>query len=154
MPSRTQLLPEISVVRALNAVAAGTTVQNGTGFDMQSDGGYDGVLFILAVGTLTATQVTALKAQQSDDNGSADDYTDLAGTLTGPLADADSNKLLVLDIFRPSKRYVRPVVNRATGNAVIDGVIAIGYRNRTPPTAQGSNVAAAEAHVSPAEGTA
>jgi hypothetical protein len=154
MPSRTQLLPEISIVRALNAVAAGTTVQNGTGFDMQSDGGYDGVLFILAVGALTATQVTALKAQQSDDNGSADDYTDLTGTLTGPLADGDGNKLVVLDIFRPGKRYVRPVVNRATANAVIDGVIAIGYRNRTPPTAQGANVAFSEAHVSPAEGTA
>lgn len=154
MSSRTQLLPEVRITRVLNAVAAGTTVQNGTGVDMQADGGYDGVLFIGTVGALTATQVTALKAQQSDDDAAADDYTDLAGTLTGPLADGDSNKALALDIFRPGKRFVRPVFNRATANAVLDGIIAIQYRGRTPPAAQGANIAFSEAHVSPAEGAA
>lgn len=52
------------------------------------------------------------------------DAADLEGSLVGPLADADGNKLLVLDVHRPRERYVNCVVNRATGNAVIDGVIA------------------------------
>ena len=126
----TQLLPQTRVSRSLNAVAAGTTDQNGAGVDMQADGGYDGVTFIAAFGTLTATQVTQIKAQQSDDDGSTDDYTDLAGTLVGPLADGDSNKLLVLEIFRPTKRWVRCVVDRGTANAVIDGVVTFEWKDK------------------------
>ncbi len=142
---------EIKITRVLNAVAAGTSVQAGTGVDMS---GFDGVLFIALVGTLTATQVTSLKAQQSEDNAAADDYTDIAGTLVGPFADGDSNKMLVLDVFRPGKRYVKPVVSRATANAVIDGVIAIQYTARTLPTAHAASVAFAEKWATPAEGTA
>jgi len=144
------LLKNIKVTRVLNAVAAGTTDQNSSILDMQ---GFDGVLFIAAFGTLTATQVTSLKAQQ----GAASDLSDaadLAGTATGPLADADGNKLLCLDVYRPQERYVRCVVDRGTANAVIDGVIAIQYAGSKLPISQGTTVAFAEAHVSPAEGTA
>ncbi|MGH8428864.1 MAG: hypothetical protein ACREUF_00530 [Solimonas sp.] len=140
---------EIKITRALNGVVAGTTDQNGSTIDMQ---GFEGVLFIAAFGALTATQVTQIKAQQ----GAASDLSDaadLAGTLVGPLADADSNKVLVLDIYRPAERYVRCVVDRGTANAVIDGVMAIQYGARKQPTSHDSTVKAAEAHASPAEGT-
>ncbi|MCW5777452.1 MAG: hypothetical protein KIS87_13530 [Phycisphaeraceae bacterium] len=145
------LLSLVSAQRCLNAVAAGTTVQNGTGVNLA---GFDGVLFVLGVGALTANQVTALKAQQSSDNASADAYDDLEGTLVGPLLDADGNKLLILDVYRPEKQWVRPVVNRATANAVIDFVLAIPYCSRGVPTSYGSTVAATKAVVTPAEGTA
>lgn len=145
------LLDQVSVERSLNAVAAGVTDQNGTGVDLQ---GYEGVMFVAAFGTLTATQVTQIKAQQSDDDGSSDAYSDLEGTNVGPLADGDSNKLLVLDVYRPLKRYVRCVVDRGTANAVIDDVIAIRYGARAIPTTQPAGVIDSEAHVSPAEGTA
>lgn len=141
----------VSISRVMNAVAAGTTTQNGDPVDLE---GADGVLFIALFGALTAGQVTALKAQQSEDDGVADDYSDLEGTLVGPLLDTAGNKLLVLDVFRPEKRYVRPVVVRGTANAVIDGVVAIKYSLRSIPGTHGASVAAAEAHVTPAEGTA
>lgn len=144
------LLKDIKVTRVMNAVAAGTSDQNGATLDMQ---GFDGVLFVASFGTLTATQVTAIKAQQ----GAASDLSDaadLAGTLTGPMADGDSNKLLCLDVYRPQERYVRCVVDRGTANAVIDGVIAIQYKGSKLPITQGTTVSAAEAHTSPAEGTA
>ncbi|HWL09556.1 MAG TPA: hypothetical protein VNQ76_14195 [Planctomicrobium sp.] len=131
------LSQEIDITRVLNGVAAGTTPQNGTGLSME---GYQGVMFVAAFGALTATQVTSLKAQQSSDNGSADDYTDIQGSSTQALADADGNKLLVLDILQPSKLYVRPVVGRGTANAVIDGVFAIRYKSRVIPTTLGSSV--------------
>ena len=73
------ILSKIRGFRSMNAVAAGSTVQNGNGFDLSADGGYDGVLIIASLGTLTATQVTQLKAQVSSDDGSADAYTDLSG---------------------------------------------------------------------------
>lgn len=148
-----QLLEGIRITRVSNAVAAGSTDSNGTAVDMGVDGGYDGVMFIALLGTLTASQVTALHAQQSSDNGSADDFTDIEGSEVGPMADGDSNKMLVLDVYRPTKQYVRPVVDRATANAVIDGVIAIQYRGRKLPTSQAASVAASLALVSPGEGT-
>lgn len=144
------LLDEIKITRVLNAVAAGTTDQNSSEVDMQ---GWDGVLFVALFGTLTATQVTQIKAQQDTVTGMAG-AQDLAGTLVGPLADGDSNKALVLDVYRPQERFVRCVVDRGTANAVIDGVIAIQYKGRLQPTTQAASVAFAEKHASPAEGTA
>lgn len=145
------LLVNVQITRLKNAVAAGTTVQTGSTLDMQ---GWDGVMFVALFGTLTATQVTALKAQGgAAANGS--DAADLAGTLTGPMADADSNKALVLDVCRPTQRYITPVINRATANAVIDGLIAIQYRGRKGPSAQAAaQVSASKTVVSPALGVA
>ncbi len=145
------LLKDVKLTRVMNGVAAGTTVQNGSTLDMS---GWDGVLFIAMLGTLTATQVTSLKAQQGNQSNLSD-AADLAGTLVGPLADGDSNKCLVLDVYRPTDRYVRCVVNRATANAVIDGVLAVQYRGKKAPVSQDTaTIAFNEQHVSPAEGTA
>ena len=105
----------LQITRCLNGVAAGTTDQNGSAVDMQ---GYEGVIFIALLGALTASQVTELKAQQSaDSGGSPDDFSDIAGSKVGPLADGDGNKMLVLEIVNPQKRYVRPVLLRETANA-------------------------------------
>ncbi|MGE0105103.1 MAG: hypothetical protein AB7O81_34885 [Blastocatellales bacterium] len=140
------------VTRVMNAVAAGATVQTGAAVDMKN---FEGVTFILGVGALTADQVTALKAQQSSDDGSADAYSDLEGTLTGPFADDDDNQVMILEIIRPQKRYVKPIVNRATANAVIDFVIAIQHTPKAEPvTHDATTVAFSELHVSPDEGTA
>jgi hypothetical protein len=137
----------VRITRVMNAVAAGTSDQNGSSVDML---GYEGVIFIALLGTLTATQVTSMFAQQSADDST---FASLAGTNVGPAADGDGNKCLVLDVCKPNKRYVRPVIDRGTANAVIDGVIAIQYRARKQPTAHATSVAFAEAHFSPAEGS-
>ncbi len=102
---------ESKMVRVMNAVAAGTTDQNGTGVDMQ---GFESVTFVALLGTLTATQVTSLKAQQSDDNGVANASSGMAGSDSGALADADDDKGIVLTVVQPTKRYVRPVLLRGT----------------------------------------
>lgn len=140
---------DVKVVRALNAVAAGTSVQNGSVIDTA---GYDGVMFVAAFGTLTATAVTGLKAQQGTQSGGGD-QADLAGSLVS-VPDSASNKLAVLDIGRPQERYVRPVVTRGTANAVIDGVIAILYKGNKRPSVHDASVAASKNLQSPDEGTA
>jgi hypothetical protein len=143
------LLKNIKITRAMNAIAAGTTNQNSSVIDMQ---GFEGVEFIAAFGALTATAVTGIKVQE----GTLADGSDMADLLGSALAIADtgSNKLLVTDIYRPLKRYVRLVVTRGTANAVIDGVTAIQYSSRVKPTTQDTTVAGSELWVSPAEGTA
>ncbi len=124
----------VKTVRVMNAVAAGTSVQNGTGVDMT---GYDAVRFIALIGTLTATQVTSLKAQDSSDNST---FADITSGATTAMADGDSNKMLVCDVIRPAKRYVRPVLSRATANAVIDGIIAELYQTRALPVTADASV--------------
>lgn len=138
--------------RVMNAVAAGTTTQNGSSVDMTNA---ESVTFVAALGAITAGALTSLKAQQSSDDGSADDFTDLAGTAV-VIADDQDNKIAILTIVRPQKRYVRPVIVRGTQNAVIDSVLSIkGSLKREPSTHDSSSVMAnSKVVVSPAEGTA
>ncbi|AMV20415.1 hypothetical protein [Planctomyces sp. SH-PL14] len=145
------LSKQVKVTRVNNAAAAAQTAVNATGVDMA---GWDGVLFIALLGTLTTTHATSLKAQQSSDNAAADDYSDIAGSSTGNMADGDSNKIILLDVFRPTKQYVRPVLVRGTANAVLDGILAIQYAGRDIPITQGSTVSVQDAVISADEGTA
>ena len=148
------LLHDVIISAPLAAVAAGTSDQNGTGIDMQAGEGADGVLFIASIGALTSGQVTSLKAQSSSDDASADAYADIAGSDSGNMADGDSNNLIVLDVFQPPERYIRPVLLRGTQNAVINGIIAIKYKVKSLPTTQGADVFGSESLIQPAEGTA
>jgi hypothetical protein len=140
----------VKVAPVLNGVAAGTTEQTGSVVDMQ---GFEGVQFVALFGALTATQVTSLKVQQGS-LADGSDMADLAGSLHTALADADGNKCLVTDLFRPQKRYVRCVVERATANAVIDGAIALLYGPRVEPVAKDATVKSVKTLISPDEGTA
>jgi hypothetical protein len=121
---------KVKISRVLAATAAGTTAANCTAVDMA---GYEGVTFVASFGTLTATQVTKLFAQQDTVSNMAT-AANIASSATGNLADNQSNNALVLDIRRPTKRYVRCVVSRGTANAVIDSVIAIQYGSDYKPT--------------------
>lgn len=131
------LLLNSKTSRVSNAVAAGTTNVNCTILDMQ---GYTSVLGICALNALTATQVTNLKAQVGNAaNGS--DMADLVGAVTSNAADADSNKLLMLEVVKPTLyRYLRFVVERGTANAAIDSVVATQYAARQKPTTQDTTV--------------
>jgi hypothetical protein len=139
------------VIRVMNAVAAGTTDQTSSAVDMT---GFESVEFVAMFGALTATQVTKLKAQSSKDDGAADAYADLEGTLTASLADGDSNKCARLEIVKPRERYLKCIVDRGTANAVIDGMIAILRKAHREPVTQDASVAVNKSVVSPAEGTA
>ncbi len=133
--------------RVSNAAAAGTSDINSSSVDML---GYDGVMFIVAFGTITAGAVTSIHAEQSLDDSS---FADLVGTGVA-VADDDDNQLAYLDIKKPRERYVRCVVDRGTQNAVVDGIFALLYDpTEMPVTHDASTVAGGEQHSSPAEGT-
>ena len=138
------------VTRVLNATVVGITTVNGSIIDMQ---GYESVEFHLLGGTIT-DGLLSIKAQEGNDPALAD-AADLAGTLT-TLQNADDNKIAVLDVVKPVKRYLRPVAVRggATG-AVIDGIVAIQYAPRSMPVLNdATTVGLSKTVVSPAEGTA
>jgi hypothetical protein len=135
------ILTHEKVSRVSNAVAAGTTAVNCTSVDMA---GFDSVAFYAAFGTLSATQVTSLKAQDSADNST---FADITGAVTANMADADSNKLLVLEVYRPLRRYVRAVVQRATANAVVDSVTAVQRSAKKLPPTNDTTVSASKTTV-------
>ena len=139
------------VIRVMNGVVAGTSVQTSSAIDTQ---GYEGVKIYTALGAITSGAATSVEVHQSSDDGVADAYTALLGSKI-TVADDDDNQITVHDIYKPAERYLKAVVNRATANAVIDGVIAVLYGARELPTSDdATTVVARETHVSPAEGTA
>jgi hypothetical protein len=145
-----QLSKNTKVTRVLNATAVGTTTVAGSAIDMSD---FEGVVFIAQFGTITDGTPSLKAGGGAASNGS--DASDLASTAVTEAA-TDDNKCAVLDILRPTQRYITPSIVRggATG-AVIDSVIAIQYGARTKPTTNdATTVANTEAWVSPALGTA
>ena len=140
------LLSNTEIARVMDAKAAGATAENGAAVDMRN---FEGVMFIAALGALTAGQETSIRAQQAAASDGA--FADLGGTRVGDAEDDDDNQLLILDVKRPTERYVRCVVSRGTADAAIDGMIAIRYGPRKKPTTQGSTVSASKAVDGPAE---
>ena len=142
---------DIKITRVMDAVAAGTDDTNeGTVLDMSN---CQGVVFVAAFGEITATSVTKIVAQQGDESDGSD-MSDLEESAVSVTPATDNNKLVVLEIKKPAKRYVQCNVVRATANAVIDGMIAIQYGYSKLPVTQPDTVAHSEQHVSPDEGTA
>lgn len=129
------------VVSSGAAVAAQTAIE-GTAVDTQ---GFESVRFLAITGDVTATSVLTLKAQSgAASNGS--DATDITGATTAAFtagaSDADS-KILSLDVIKPTKRYVRPVLTRTTANAVVACIIAELYGPHKGPPGGGDVIAEA-----------
>lgn len=124
----------VKTTRVSNAVAAGTTDVECTSVDMA---GFDAVRFVASFGTLTASQVTTVKAQESADNST---FTDITGAASAAFDDGDDNLIAIVDVIRPTKRYVRLVIDRGTANAVVDCVLAEQYQARSEPVTQSASV--------------
>lgn len=119
--STSPLISKVDIRSVNGDAAAGTTDVNCTGVEMASA---NGVVFIAAIGTITATAVTSLKAQDSDDDST---YADITGASV-TIADTDDDKLAILDVKNINrKKYIRCVVDRGTANAVVEQVVAIRY---------------------------
>lgn len=142
------LLKDVKVSRVLVAQADGTGTQSGDILDME---GWEGVMFIAKFDDVDDTAVLTLQAQQNIVNSGTGMAT-LSGnaTFTAGATDAD-NDLLVLDVYRPRERYVRPQVVIATANAITSGITAIQYGPRKSPVTQPSTVLDSDTLIEPAE---
>jgi len=127
--------------------ASGTATRNGATLDMS---GWDGVLMIVKHATIASGASGDIHAEQGNESD-ASDMTDLAGTKIA-VADDDDNQTFVLDIYRPTDRYVRVVVTKDGSNAQAETALYLQYRGRKlPVTDMGADEY--ELHVSPSEGT-
>lgn len=130
------------------AGVAGTSAIEGTALDMS---GYEGVLVVVRMGAITSGAATSIKMQQ-DAASTMTSAADLAGT-SQTIADDDDNEIFVIDLYRPTERYVRLYVSRGSQNAVVASAEYIQYGPKAAPVTQSSGTNG-ETHVSPAEGTA
>lgn len=132
------LLKESKIDKVLVATAAGTS-DTLTG-DILYLANCDSVTGIAILGDVDNTAVVTLKAYTGDASNLSDGaYETVTATVTATTTSAD-DKLLVLDVIKPGKRYCRFDLVRATANAVVDGIIAIRYNYKAIPTTQGSDV--------------
>lgn len=142
------------VTRVSNAIAAGTGTTNCSSVDMK---GFDSVTFYLLLGDVGVSSppgTVQLKAQQAEAEDSPETYADLLGTGQTVTTTGD-NKVLILEVASPRERFIRPVLVRTGGTAVIDGVIAIQTQSYDEPITHDVNtVAGSEFHLSPDEGVA
>jgi len=146
-----QLTNAVKATRVINATAAGVTTVNGSTIDMQD---FDGCRFLVAIGAVVAGSVSSVKLQ--DGNASnLSDAADVAGSGQNITAGGtDDNSVIIIDIFRPVKRYLRVVVLRATQNLTIDGAIAEQYEGVFfPVTQDATTIKHSKIVVSPADGT-
>lgn len=147
------LTPAAETIRVHAPVAAGSTaVTDCLVVDMQ---GKEAVRFIVPFGTITSTAVTSISAQHADATSSAtalSNGADIAGSLVS-VADDDDNKLAILEIYQPTKRYVQLRINRAEANAVVESAIAEVFVASGVPVAQHTTVANHKVLNSPDSGT-
>lgn len=135
------LFKDTKITRVANSAAAAQSEVDSSILDMA---GYDGVIFVAALGDVTTGCVLTLAAQTNTANQTSG-MASLTGTATytAGATDAD-NTLLVVDVIRPNKRYIRAALTRTTANAVVDGIFAIQYIAATKPvTADASVIASA-----------
>jgi len=135
------LLNDVKIDKVLVTQATGTSALTTDPIDMQ---GWEGVLFVGALATANAGN--SINLAQSDASGGT--YSDLEGSKLTPAVNGEEAQI---DLFRPTKRYVRAEIVRAGATTVTETFYAIRYRGRKAPvTANG----VAQSHVSPDEGTA
>lgn len=127
------------------AGAAGTSAINGSIIDMQD---YDGVLFMLMLGAIVAGAVTSVKLQHGD-VANLSDAADVLGS-SQTIADTEDDTVRYLEMVKPSKRYCRIVVSRATQNATV-AAVALPFHKKESPVSQ---VALGESMNNPVSGTA
>lgn len=136
------------LTKVKDAAANGTSTLTTDSVDMLD---YTGCVFFSSYAT--AASGNNCKAQQSSDDGVADGFSDLLGTLVGV---STSDEDVWVEIHKPEKRYVRALFLRGT-SSVMGDIWCLRYGKVRGETAADNTIAGTihgEVHKTPLEGTA
>jgi len=142
------LSKDVKISQVLGYSAAGQVAKTSNVIDMQ---GFAGVVFVACLGTVSATSVVILKAQQDIVNPMTDAKDLPAASVANVAGATNSNKCLVLDVYLPTKRYLETVITPATADSEILSVVAIQYQAGALPTNVDASILASILSVSPVE---
>jgi hypothetical protein len=141
-------LKECKILPVENSVAAGKATTVGEIIDTA---GFGAACFIYKLGTVADAAVVTLKIYQDSDSAMGT-VKELSGASAAIAAtSSDSEQRLIVDVIRPSKRYLRPTIVTADQNVEIDDAICILYNPDVIPVTQPATVDASTLVVSPAE---
>lgn len=131
-------LKQFNIIKVSNGATAGTTEVDSSIIDMA---GWDGVVFVADLGTVTDGSVMTLTPQQNTAN-STSGMAAITGTAPTFTAATSSNKAMAVDVYRPLQRYLRAAFTRTTQNAVVNTIIAIQYKAKFQPITLDASVIA------------
>lgn len=144
------LLKNVGIAQILGYFAAGTTKRTSTIIDMAN---WDGVLFIAGLGTLLDTGTLDVFVEEhtlNQTSGMTRVLTTGLFTVTAVEA-AYTQSCIVVDVFRPVKRYLQCNITPAVANAVVLGISVIQYNGRVKPASFPVSVLKSTQLVSPGE---
>ena len=123
---------------AMAPVAAGTgDTQTG---DIIDTAGWESIAFVVYFGTLSAGAVTTIEVQYGSQSNGSDMAAIANSSVSVPQSTGSNQGFLSAEVYRPTKRYLRVAVVRATANAVINGGIVLMGRGGFLPPPQGVNM--------------
>lgn len=141
------LIKNILISEGLAPIAAANNTDSNT--DILDMSGYDGVVFIVPITDSVTNGVATLTVEANtanSDSGMAA-ITGAVATKTCASSDDINNTLLIVDVFRPLKRYVQGVLTSSAANIAFGTTIAIRYQGHKAPVTADATVAAATAVV-------
>jgi len=118
--------------------AADDTDANSDRLDMA---GFEGVCFIVPITDSVATGVATLTVEQSDSDADTamTAITSASAQLTCTTSDDINDKILVVDVYKPTKRYVQGVITSSAANIAFGNTIAIQYKGRKDPQTEAAS---------------
>lgn len=136
------LTDNVKIMEVLTPDAlANNTDANSDRLDMS---GWDGVVFIVPITDIVDTGVATLtvEANTADSDSGMAAITNAAATVTSAANDDVNDQLLIVDVYRPQKRYVQGVITSSVANVAFGNMIAIQYRGSKFPVTQHATVEA------------
>ncbi len=134
------LAPQVLISEGHAPIANANNTDANT--DILDMSGYDGVLFMVPVEDSANAGVATLTVEASTTN--ADTYmaaiTGAVATATAAGGDALNGKLLIVDVYRPQKRYVQAVLTSSAGLIAFGTCIAIRYNGAEKPVTADTTV--------------
>jgi hypothetical protein len=137
------LIESIEIRHVGAALAAGSAIDNNSAIiDMA---GYDSVTFIAAVSASAAGGVATLtvEANEAEADAGMVAVSGAVASATSPAANDLADKLLVVEVARPAKRFVQAVRTSASANITFGPVVALLVPRRRPAAADASQAASA-----------
>src|SRR5262245_59393852 len=130
------LTTRIKIVEASGEIAGGITQILGSIVDIS---GFEGIVFTIHFGAIGNGAVDSVNLQRGDDPQGSD-MADVAGSIQA-VNDTDDNKTFVIDLYRPSKRYIRGIINRGSqANTTIRGAFYLLYDARANPVSPAAGI--------------
>lgn len=129
---------KIMEVLTLDA-AANNTDANSDRIDMS---GWDGIVFLVPITDSDATGVATLKVEANtvDSDSGMVAITGASAAATCVSGDDLNDTLLIVDVYRPQKRYVQGVITSSVANIAFGNTIAIQYKGSKFPVTQHASV--------------